>query len=142
MKTFHKASVASFALLVLAAAPLWAHHSFSAEFDSNKRITVSGDISKVEWINPHIYFHVDAKDPKTGKVTEWLFQAHSPGAMKRNGLTKAMMPVGAGVTVEAYASKDGSTLGWANKLTFADGRTIVTYIPREGDDPRALPPRP
>jgi Family of unknown function (DUF6152) len=142
MNRFEKGLLVSFALLVLAAMPVFAHHSFSAEFDSNKRITVSGEISKVEWVNPHVYFHVDAKDPKTGKVTAWLFQAHSPGAMKRNGLTKAMMPLGIGVTVEAYASKDGSSLGWANKLTFADGRTIVTYIPREGEDPRALPPRP
>ena len=141
MKRFQKGLFASF-LLMLFAVPVLAHHSFSAEFDSNKRITVSGVITKVEWINPHVYFHVDVKDAKTGKITTWLFQEHSPGAMKRNGLTKAMMPIGAAVTVEAYASKDGSSFGWVNKMTFADGRTIVTYIPREGDDPRALPPAP
>jgi hypothetical protein len=128
-----------FTLLVFAV-PVLAHHSFSSEFDSSRRITVSGTISKVEWINPHVYFHVDAKDPKTGKMATWLMQNHSPGAMKRNGLTKAMMPIGMGVTVEAFASKDGSTLAWPNKVTFADGRVIVTYIPREGDDPRATAP--
>jgi hypothetical protein len=124
--------------LLVFAIPVLAHHSFSAEFDSNKRITVTGVISKVEWINPHVYVHVDAKDQGTGKVTTWAFQHHSPGAMKRNGLTKAMMPVGATVTVEAYGAKDGSAFAWCNKLIFADGRTIVTYIPQD-DDPRAVP---
>lgn len=122
-----------FALLVCAI-PVLAHHSFYAEFDSNKRATVSGVVTKVEWVNPHVYFHVDAKDPKTGKVTTWLFQMHSPGAMRRDGLTKAMMPVGQPIKVETYLAKDGSSFGWANKLVFADGRTIITYTPREGEE--------
>jgi hypothetical protein len=133
MKRLRDVLFGGFALLVFAI-PVLAHHSFSAEFDSNKRGTISGVISKVEWINPHLYLHVNVKDSKTGKVTTWLCQMHSPGAMRRDGLTKAMMPVGSSITVELYHSKDGSTLAWANKLVFPDGRTIVTYTPREGEE--------
>jgi hypothetical protein len=122
--------------LTVFAIPVLAHHSFSSEFDSNKRITVSGVISKVEWINPHVYFHVDVKDSKTGKVTTWLFELHSPNSMRRDGLTKAMMPVGMPLKVDGYAAKDGSSFAWANKLSFEDGRTIVTYTPREGEERR------
>ena len=72
-------------LLLVAAIPVLAHHSFSSEFDANKKISIDGAISKVELINPHGYVHVDVKDPKTGKVTTWLFETHGPGQLRRMG---------------------------------------------------------
>src|SRR5438034_2387668 len=75
-------------LLVAFSLPVPAHHSFSSEFDANKKISIDGVISKVELINPHGYVHVDVKDPKTGKVTTWLFETHGPGQLRRMGLTR------------------------------------------------------
>src|SRR2546421_12701303 len=75
-------------LLVAFSIPVLAHHSFSSEFDANKKISIDGVISTVELINPHGYVHVDGKDPKTGKVTSWLFEAHGPRQLRRMGLTR------------------------------------------------------
>src|SRR5207247_1975024 len=87
MRTVHHILLAAVTLLLLAI-PVLAHHSFSSEFDANKKISIDGVISKVELINPHGYVHVDVKDPKTGKVTTWLFETHGPGQLRRMGLTR------------------------------------------------------
>ncbi|PYS20035.1 MAG: hypothetical protein DMG17_00405 [Acidobacteria bacterium] len=118
--------LAAVALFVLAI-PVVAHHSFSSEFDANKKISIDGVISKVELINPHGYVHLDVKDPKTGKVTTWLFETHGPGQLRRMGLTRDV--VGQHAVVDGYAAKDGSSFAWGTKYVFDDGRTILTYSP-------------
>src|SRR5438093_12039730 len=87
MKKMQGVLFAAFLLMVFSI-PVPAHHSFSSEFDANKKISIDGVISKVELINPHGYVHVDVKDPKTGKVTTWLFETHGPGQLRRMGLTR------------------------------------------------------
>ena len=118
--------LAAVALFVLAISVV-AHHSFSSEFDANKKISIDGVISKVELINPHGYVHLDVKDPKTGKVTTWLFETHGPGQLRRMGLTRDV--VGQHAVVDGYAAKDGSSFAWGTKYVFDDGRTILTYSP-------------
>ena len=126
MRTFHHILLAAVTLLLLAI-PVLAHHSFSSEFDANKKISIDGVISKVELINPHGYVHVDVKDPKTGKITTWLFETHGPGQLRRMGLTRDI--VGQHAVVDGYAAKDGSSFAWGTKYVFDDGRTILTYSP-------------
>ena len=126
MRTFHHILLAAVTLLLLAI-PVVAHHSFSSEFDANKKISIDGVISKVELINPHGYVHLDVKDPKTGKITTWLFETHGPGQLRRMGLTRDV--VGQHAVVDGYAAKDGSSFAWGTKYVFDDGRTILTYSP-------------
>ena len=126
MRTVHHILLAAVTLLLLAI-PVLAHHSFSSEFDANKKISIDGVISKVELINPHGYVHVDVKDPKTGKITTWLFETHGPGQLRRMGLTRDI--VGQHAVVDGYAAKDGSSFAWGTKYVFDDGRTILTYSP-------------
>jgi hypothetical protein len=128
MKRSHGVLLGCFTLMVFAI-PVLAHHSFSSEFDANKRITVTGVISKLELVNPHGYVHVDVKDPKTGQVTTWLFETHGPGQLRRMGLTKEVL--NQRVVVEGYGAKDGSSFAWGTKYVFEDGRTILTYTPEE-----------
>ena len=126
MRKTHIFLLVAVALFVLAI-PVVAHHSFSSEFDANKKISIDGVISKVELINPHGYVHLDVKDPKTGKVTTWLFETHGPGQLRRMGLTRDI--VGQHAVVDGYAAKDGSSFAWGTKYVFDDGRTILTYSP-------------
>lgn len=128
-------SVAAFASLVWLASsvPVSAHHSFSSQFDANKRITIAGVVSKIELISPHGYVHVEATDPATGKVTTWLFETHAPGQLRRMGLTRDVLRLK--VVVDGYASRDGSSFAWGTKYVFEDGRTILTYTP-DGNDTR------
>src|SRR5579863_6214241 len=113
--------------------PLWAHHSISAEFDTSKSFTVKGTVTKVEWVNPHAYIYVDAKDDK-GVVTSYSFEAGPPGSLRRAGVLRTMFSVGDIVTVEAYAAKDGTgNLGLVKSFLFADGHAIVLgKDPKEG----------
>src|SRR5437867_6721689 len=126
MKKMQGILFAAFLLMVFSI-PVWAHHSFSSEFDANKKVSIDGVISKVELINPHGYVHVDVKDPKTGKVTTWLFETHGPGQLRRMGLTRDV--VGQHAVVDGYAARDGSSSARGTKYVFDDGRTILTYSP-------------
>src|SRR5216684_5263130 len=87
--------------------PLWAHHSITAEFDTSKSITVKGTLTKIEWVNPHAYVYLDAKDDK-GNVTAYSFETGPPGNLRRSGVLRTMFSVGDTVTIEAFAAKDGS----------------------------------
>ena len=105
--------------------PVLAHHSESAQFDASQPVKVSGVISKVEWMNPHIWFYVDVKD-ENGKVTTWGFSGGPPGMLLRRGITKDILKIGSSVNVEGSRAKDGSNNGSGRKVTFADGRNVFT----------------
>jgi hypothetical protein len=102
------AGIVAAAGLWLAAAPLVAHHSFSAEFDRDKPFKATGIVTKIEWQNPHIWFYIDVKDEKTGSVTNWGWEMGSPNGLMRRGWTRNSMKVGDVVTVEGSLAKDGS----------------------------------
>jgi len=105
---------------LLGTAPVWAHHSFAAEYDSNQLVTLTGTISKVEWTNPHIYVYLDVKDAG-GKVTTWALEGYPPNTLKRTGFTRDLLKIGDAVTATAYKSRDGSNTGAGREFTFADG---------------------
>ena len=112
----------------LTSATALAHHSFQAEFDISKPMTVKGTVSRVEWVNPHVYVHVDVKDDK-GVVTRWAFETLGPGRMRAEGMSKQTFGVGKIVTLKGYAARDGSkNLGFLRQVTFDDGRTIEVWL--------------
>jgi hypothetical protein len=122
--------VAGLALLV-PAVPVFAHHSFEAEYDSKKPLTVSGVVTKLEWTNPHARFYVDVKD-ESGKVVNWNFELGSPNVLRRQGWTRESLKVGDQVTVEGYMAKDASNLANARRVTLADGRKVFAGSAGEG----------
>lgn len=112
-------------VLLSSAIPLLAHHSVTAEFDSSKSFTVKGTITKIEWVNPHIYMYADVKDDN-GTLTPYSFEGGPPGNLRRAGVLKTMFNVGDVVEIEAYIAKDGSKhLGLLHGVRFADGHQIL-----------------
>lgn len=125
-------SVVALTLLV-SAIPVRAHHSVTAEFDSSKPFTVKATITKIEWVNPHIYMYADVKD-ETGAVTPYSFEGGPPGNLRRSGVLKTMFNVGDVVTIEAYIAKDGSKhLGLLHAVRFADGHQILFGRPEDSE---------
>src|ERR1700680_3723430 len=112
------------ATLVLAAAAVHAHHAYTAEFDTQKPIKLSGVLTKVEWSNPHIWLYLDVKDDK-GNVTNWGFSASPPGMLARRGITKNSLKQGDVLTISGHRAKDGSNNASGNVVTFADGRETL-----------------
>jgi hypothetical protein len=106
--------------MLASTAPMSAHHSFAAEYDSNTMLTLTGKISKVDWTNPHIYIHLDVRDA-AGKVTTWQLEGYPPNTLKRTGFPRSILKEGETVTITAYKAKDGSNTGAGREVTFADG---------------------
>jgi hypothetical protein len=131
-KTF--AIVITAAATLLAAVPVWAHHAFAAEFDASKPIKFRGTVTKMEWINPHAWIHVDVKGDD-GKVTSWMIEAAAPNALLRRGWTKASLPAGTEILVEGYQAKDGTNRGNGSIITFTDGRKLFVGSSGEGEGP-------
>ena len=116
--------------------PLLAHHAVSAEFDASKMVTLKGVVSKVDWVNPHIFVYFDAKDD-SGKVTTWRLQSLPPMFFKNSGLTKDKLLNGSDATVTAYPAKDGTDgFGFLLKLSYPDGHF---YNLGGGTAPEAAP---
>jgi Family of unknown function (DUF6152) len=108
---------------LLAAMPVFAHHSFAAEYDRTKAVTLTGSVTKVEWMNPHARFYIDVKDD-AGKVTNWELELGSPNGLMRQGWTRNSLKEGDVITVEGSLAKDGSNLANARSVKLSDGRKV------------------
>jgi hypothetical protein len=125
--------------LIVGGTSVRAHHAISAEFDSRKPVKFTGTVTKVEWINPHAWFHIDVKKPD-GKVEKWMIEAGNPHNLFRRGFSKDVIKSGMVIVVDGYQAKDGSRRANGRDLTLPDGKTLFmgssgTGAPRDGKDP-------
>ena len=108
---------------VLCTVPSWAHHAFAAEFDIKKPVRLQGTVTKMEWINPHAWIHIDVKGPD-GKITSWMVEGGTPNILLRRGFTKRSLQEGTVVTVEGYQAKNGENRANGSNITFTDGKRL------------------
>jgi hypothetical protein len=109
--------------LLLAAAPIWAHHAFAQEFDEKKPIKLKGTVTKWELINPHSWIHINVKNAD-GSTTEWMIEGGSPNNLFRLGFTRDSLPPGTVIVIDGFQAKDGSNRGVGRDLTFEDGKRL------------------
>jgi hypothetical protein len=136
------------AALAGASAQVLAHHAFSAEFDAKAPVTLTGPITKVEWINPHAWIHLEVK-ASSGKNETWMVEGGTPNTLQRGGVTRDSLKIGTIIVVSGYKAKDGRLRANGRDITYPDGRTLFmgssgTGAPRDGKDPneRAKPKGP
>ena len=128
------AIVITAAALLVVAVPVWAHHAFSAEFDANKPIKFRGTVTKMEWINPHAWIHINVKGDD-GKVTPWMIEAAAPNALLRRGWTKQSLLAGTEILVEGFQAKDGANRANGSIITFTDGKKLFVGSSGDGEGP-------
>jgi hypothetical protein len=133
-----KALSAVLMFTAVSARPALAHHSFAAEFDANAPVVLKGTITRMEWINPHSWIHVEVKNPD-GTVTEWMVEGGTPNTLFRRGFTRDAVKAGMEITVEGYRAKNGANRANGRDLILADGRRLFmgssgTGAPIDGRD--------
>ena len=126
-----------------AVAPLVGHHAFSSEFDAKSPVTLRGPITKVEWINPHAWIHMEIKTP-AGKAETWMVEGGTPNTLQRRGITRDSITIGTQIVVAGFKAKDGRLRANGRDITFPDGRTLFmgssgTGAPKDGRDPNEKP---
>jgi hypothetical protein len=124
--------------LTLPAAAL-AHHSFAAEYDANKPVTLKGTVSKIEWTNPHARFYIDVKE-SDGTASTWNLELASPNVLVRNGWTRKSLNIGDEVTVQGAMAKDGSKMANARNVTLATGKRVFAGSAGDGGGGEAAQP--
>lgn len=132
-------SIAAFSVgLAMMTVPLAAHHSFAAEYDGNKPVTLKGKVTKMEWINPHSWVYIDVTDAN-GKVTNWACETAPPNGLYRQGWRRDSLKTGDEVTIEGFLAKDGSPTMNARSVTTADGRRMFAGTSGDGGPTSAKP---
>ncbi len=131
------------AALLAAGSQLLAHHAFSAEFDANAPVSLRGPVTKVEWINPHAWIHMEHK-AANGKTEIWMVEGGTPNTLQRNGISRDSIKIGTVIVVSGYRAKDGRMRANGRDITFPDGRTLFmgssgTGAPKDGRDPNDKP---
>jgi hypothetical protein len=116
--------------LSLAGTPTFAHHSVSAEFDLSKRISLEGRVTKIEWMNPHVYLYMDVS--ADGKTSNWACETAGPNTLARQGWSRTSLKIGDRVTVAGYKARDGSNVASAREITMANGRKVFVGSPYDG----------
>ena len=102
----------------------YAHHSFAAEFDRNKQVTLDGAVIQFEWVNPHSWIHIDVVNKASGKHEHWRVEGGAPSALLRRGWNRNSLPAGTRIIVQAFQARDGDTRASAAEISFPDGRTL------------------
>jgi len=118
---------------LLAALPVLAHHSFAAEYDTTKPITLKGKFTKMDWVNPHSWVYFTVTNDQ-GKTEEWRAETPPPNGLYRSGWRKNMLKEGDDITVQGYLAKDGDFLMWSQSVTFADGSRLTLNSPPPGTE--------
>jgi hypothetical protein len=111
--------------VALAAVPAWPHHSFSAQFDQARHVTLKGQVTKVDWVNPHTYVYLDVKDERGGRIINWALEGSSPNALVTRGWTRDTLRIGDQVTALGIPAKDGSYLVLARDVILRDGQKLL-----------------
>ena len=138
MRTRLSVVAVSVGVLVLGALPVVAHHAFSSEFDANRPVQLAGVVTKMEWVNPHSWIHIDIRKPD-GTVEKWMVEGGTPNTLLRRGLRKQDLLPGTEIKVEGYQAKDGGLRANGRNLTLPNGRALFlgssgTGAPRDGTD--------
>jgi hypothetical protein len=118
-------------LLAVSTQAAWAHHAFAAEYNASKPIILTGNVTGIEWTNPHAHFQIDVKDAD-GRISRWDLELASPNVLQRGGWTRKSLKVGDVVTVDGYLAKDGSNLAHARDIRFPDGRRVLAGSAPDG----------
>jgi hypothetical protein len=129
--TFFAKLLIAAVVLLAGVHPVFAHHAFAAEYDANRRVLLTGNVTKIDWTNPHAHFFLDVKDG-SGKVSAWDLELASPNTLERGGWTRKSLKIGDVVTVNGYLAKDGSNLAHARDVRLADGRRVLVGSAPEG----------
>ena len=127
MRRMKSVTVLAVALLLVAVS-VSAHHSFAAEYDAEKPVTLSGTVVKIDWANPHIHFYLDVKGD-TGTVIQWKLEGYPPNMLVRQGWARDTLKVGQTITVSGWRARIDPNLGAAREITFADGRKMAVGPP-------------
>ena len=123
MKTTMLAVLVTMTLAAVAGVPLAAHHSFAAEFDAKQPVLFKGTVTKMEWINPHVWIHMNVTQPN-GRTEAWMVEGGAPTVLFRRGFSKTSLQAGTQIVVDGYRAKDGTNKMNAREITFADGRRL------------------